>query len=286
MCGIRIRFEALRRTVFCLLLALSGSGCSLPGEVDPKAASSPEDWKLVEAYLELDRAWHAREQEIREMNLPDAQKASLRRDTRGAPPDVALAALAAMRLVREEGPHALRAAEFLVGHTRASPTRKDNIALGLASLVRHVGPDWSRVPAYLREMGAWQDAMHAIAVSEVSEREKLRLQSQLDKPKMFHACAAALAILDQGTDHPRVLEAAEFLLTEAAGEIGADFLVSRAAIALSVHFPHYGDWPRMLEAMARVQPPRDEIDAFIKSMAERAPDPHVRALAGALLANP
>lgn len=240
----------------------------------------PADWRVVEAYLELDRAWDARERQIALMELDESEAAKLRRETRGERPDVTLAALAAMRIVQRDGAQTLQAAEFLVAHTGASPTREENIRLGFETLTSLIGADWPRIPQHRSKVAVWLDAMQAIEASEASALEKHVLRVQLgQRPEMFRACAAALAILDQGTANPHLLDAAEFLLTEANGELGADLLLSRAATAVSVHFSHYGDWASMFEHMAQVEPPRGKVDEFLRRMAERAPDPETRTRA-------
>ena len=280
MSELEVRFG-----VFCLTLLLALSGCSSPDdEAEQAIAVMPEDWKIVEAYLELDQAWDARERQIQAMDVPDEEKDVLREQTRGGRPDVALAALAAMRMIEDDAGGVLEAAEFLVAQTSASPTEQENIRLGYETLARLIGPDWSRIVAHREAIAEWSDASQAILASESSEREKHLLQLLIgERPEMFGACAAALAILDQGADHPRLLDAAEFLLMEATHEAGADLLLSRAAGAITVNFPHYGDWPRMLEQLVRIEPPRDAVDAFMQSMAERAPDPEVRETAARLL---
>ncbi len=268
----------------CLLIACACASCSSPQETGQANVVMPEDWKIVEAYLVLDRAWQAREREIRAMHLSDEEKDVLRRQTRGGRPDVALAALAAKRMIEDDAGGVLQAAEFLAQHTSASPMQQANVLLGYETLSRLIGPDWSRIVAFRQATDEWREAMEAILASESSEREKHLLMLSIgEQPQMSTACAAALAILDQGIDHPRLLDAAEFLLMRAVKEAGADMLLSRAARAISIHFPHYGDWPRMLEQLAHVQPPRDSVDEFIRGMAAHAPDPEVRAAAERLL---
>ena len=274
----------VRRIPLFLLLAWVCASCSSPDDIGQAIAVMPEDWKIVEAYLELDRAWDARERQIQAMDVADEEKDVLRRQTRGGRPDVALAALAAMRIIEDDAGGVMQAAEFLVGHTSASPTQQANIRLGYETLARLIGPDWSRIALFRQATGEWSEAVDAIAQSESSEREKRLLMLSIgERPKMFDACAAALAILDQGDQHPQLLDAAEFLLTEATEEVGADLLLSKAAQAITVHFSHYDEWPRMLEHLARVEPPRDAVDEFMRSMAMRAPDREVREKAEQLL---
>ena len=275
-------FRSLGKAGACFVLLCAAAGCA-PPEAEERAPAMPPDEEIMAAFLELDHAWHLRDLEIEGMAAVDDEKARLRQVTRGAHLDATLAAAAAARIVQGEGAHALEAAQFLVEYNEFSVRGTEDLKLGFDALARLIGPDWSLVPQYRRDLAVWQDAVDAIAASESSAREKFLLRWQLGaRPKISRACGAALAILESG-DHPRLLDAAEFLLLEAGEAPGADLVLSRAATGLSAHFPHYGEWPSILDEMLRVAPPRDEIDAFIRSMAERAADPLIRAQAAEAL---
>lgn len=268
------------RHMLCLALPLALATCQPAGDVGKEATDAPSDWQIVDAYVATDRAWHARDQAITEMDLSDDEEEKLRRETRGEHPDVALAAIAAMRIIESGQPRIREAAEFLVEHTASSPTREENVSLGMATLVNQVGADWIPIQSYLDALATWEEARQSIAESEQSDDEKRHLRQQLGaRPKTMIAIAAAMAIIETGADQPRLLDAAEFLIEKGRHAPGANTHVLMAAKALATYFPHYDDWPRMLAGIDSMLFPSDEILTFVRSLAEQAEDPFVRATA-------
>ena len=256
------------------------TACQPSEDVSSEALGVPEDWEILEAYLVMDKVWHARDEEIRRMKVPDDEKARLRGGTQGDHPDVTLAAAAARRIIETGRSRVREAAEFLVDHSFASSIHENNVTLGMATLAKEVGPDWMTVESYLDGLRNWREASHAIDTADVSDEEKQESLEQLGaRPKATHAIAAAMAIIDAGADHPRLLEAAEFLIGRAAHELGANTHVLMAANALATYFPHYDDWPVMLQMIAGMFSPSEEISGFVRTLAERAEDPLVRATA-------
>ncbi len=263
-----------------LALLFTIAACEPRDHIGEGATNGLNDWQIVEAYVALDRAWHARDEEIMGMDASDDEKARLREETRGEHPDITLAAIAATRIIESGQPRVREAAEFLVEQTRSLPIGEQYVTLGMATLVKELGPDWTLVEAHHQEVAVWTEAMETIPGAEVSDEEKRDLREQLgERPKAMHAIAAAMAIVDAGADHPYLLEAAEFLIGKGAYEPGANTHVLMAANALSAHFPHYDDWSLMLGQIAGMFTPSEEISGFVRRLAEQAEDPLVRATA-------
>ena len=268
------------RLFVCALVSIFLAACQPGAKQEVKVDDAVSDWELVQAYVNTDIAWHERENEIRGLELSDEEKERLREETRGAHPDIALSAAAATRILEAGLSRSFEAAEFLVEHTSASPRREELVAVGMEALADHLGPDWSQVEGYLDAIKEWEDSRSAIDESEVSDEEKRRLRDELgSRPKMMHAVAVATAIMNSEDVHEQRLEAAEFLLEKAVHAPNANSHVLKAANALSTHFPHYDNWPRMLRQMARMLSPSEEIQDFILTMSEDAEDPLVRATA-------
>ena len=264
----------------CLVLTTAVAACQPSEDAGNRALTVPEDWEILEAYIVMDRVWHARDEEIRRMDVPDDERARLRKETQGDYPDVTLAASAARRIIEAGRSRVREAAEFLVDHAIASPTHEKYITLGMTTLAKEVGPDWMAVESYLHDLKNWREASDVIDTADVSDEEKQGLRGQLGaRPKAMHAIAAGMAIVDAGGDHPRLLEAAEFLIGSGAHEPGANTHVLMAANALAAYFPHYDDWPVMLQLIAGMFSPSEEIAGFVKTLADRAEDPLVRATA-------
>ncbi len=268
------------RVVFLLRLAplLLLAACQPASDVSSEALDVPDDWQILEAYIVMDGVWHARDEEIRRMDVPDDERVRLRKETQGDHPDVTLAAAAARRIIEAGRPGAREAAEFLADYSIASPIHEKNVTLGMATLAKEVGPNWMAVEGYLEDLRSWREASQVIDTADVSDEEASHGQLGAS-PKATHAIAAAMAIIDAGADHPRLLEAAEFLIAQGTNEPGANTHVLMAANALATYFPHYDDWPVMLRLIAGMFSPSDEISGFVRTLAERAEDPLVRATA-------
>ena len=110
------------------------------------ALAAEPDWRLVEAYLELDEAWHELDREIATADIESDEKERRRKEERGEHPDIVLAVGAARAIIETDGKRAVEAAEFLMEHTTGlSPTAESDIEFGTAALAERVGPDWSLV---------------------------------------------------------------------------------------------------------------------------------------------
>ena len=224
-------------------------------------ASAADDWKLVQAYLDLDKAWHAKDREIGNADVSAEEKERLRKEERGEHPDIVLAVQAARSIMESDGKKAVEAAEFLVEQTQGrSPTANSDMEFGMAALVERVGPDWSIVEGYLDQGKG--------LLSRLFRKRHSALQ----------ALAAASAIIDLG-EHEKTIEAAEFLIERAGSVRGGIGRMIKGSETLA-SMPDYQNWPRMLMHLDRAgSGPNNEIETLLNTMASTAEDPVVRATA-------
>ena len=262
----------------------SDPSAGIPGDADEA------NWRLVEAYVDLDTAWHQRDAEINQSDATAEEKERRRKEERGEHPDIVLAVVAARSIIDSEGGRALEAAKFLVEHPAGlSPTADADIEFGNAALARLIGPDWSVVEAYQDAMQAWQDDSEARreaarAAAEDAEPEEGAAMAVtpgfafVPPPNGLEATTAAQAILDAGTDHENAREAAEFLVEHGLRNPQA---MVKAARWLSANALDYEDWPELLMRLASAAPVggSGDLDGFLTEMASEADDPVVRATA-------
>ena len=274
------------------LLFFLAAGCEMASDPSAETAGDPDEanWRLVEAYVDLDTAWHQRDAEINRSDAAAEEKERRRREERGEHPDIVLAVVAARSIIDNEGTRALEAAKFLVEHPAGlSPTADADIAFGNAALARLIGPDWSVVEAYQDAMQAWQDdsearreaARAAAEDAEPAEGAALAVTpgfAFVPPPSGLEATVAAQAILDAGAEQENAREAAEFLVEH--GMRNPQALV-KAARWLSANPSDYEGWPELLMrlASASLVGGSGGFDGFLTEMASEADDPVVRATA-------
>ena len=281
------------------LLLVFAAGCEMAKDGDsltPDVNADEANWNLVEAYVDLDTAWHRRDAEIGRSDDPADEKDRRRKEERGEHPDIMLAVVAAKAIIDSDGERALEAARFLVEHpTGLSPTADSDIAFGNAALARLIGPDWSVVEAYHDTMQAWRDdntarreAYEAPAEDSASQEGDVQAATPafafVPAPNALEATAAAQAILDAGADHEKARDAAEFLVEH--GMRNPQALI-RAARWLTTHASDFDDWPEVLMRLASATPVGDSrvFDDYLTEMASEADDPIVRATARYFAAN-
>ena len=287
---------ALGRSAALPALGLSmlafAAGCEMAGEQGAQVSDSAEEanWKLVEAYVELDTAWHRRDAEIMRSDATADEKERQRKEERGEHPDIVLAVVAAKAIVDSGGQRALEAAKFLVEHPAGlSPTADDDIAFGNAALARLIGPDWSVVEAYHDAMQAWQDDNEARREAAKAEAEDAESQegdtrpvtvgfALVPPPDALEATVAAQAILDAGADHEKARDAAEFLVEHGLRYPQA---LVEAARWLGAHASDFDGWPDLLMRLASAATASGSSVSgdFLTEMATEANDPLVRATA-------
>ena len=291
------RHSVFRALTATLLIFAAGCDMAKDGGGETAAISVEEaNWKIVEAYIELDTAWHNRDLEINRSDAAADEKDRQRQEERGEHPDIMLAVVAAKAIADGEGERAIDAAKFLVEHpTGLSPTAASDIAFGNAALARLIGPDWSVVEAY-------HDAVQARREDDAARREAFRSQSEdstpqeggmqratsgftfVPPPKALEATAAAQAILDAGVDHEKARAAAEFLVEHGMQNPAA---MIQGARVLAENFPDFDDWPNVLMSLSRAGPVGESrpFEDFMAEIASDADDPVVRATARYFVAN-
>ena len=279
-----------RKWVRCLInlpiatALLSISGCDMAGDPgDPQAPSAEDHWKIVQAYIDMDTAWHAKSDEIYMADHSDEERDRLLKEERGEHPDIMLAVTAARAIVDAGDERALDAARFLVEHPAGlSTTETDDIAFGMATLKSLVGPDWSVVEALKTRQDDWEQRRDEIYEADhpVDERRALLDELGSRPPEDAAATAAALLIVEQGSAHENAGEAAEFLIKPGVGAPAPETAVM-AARSLLENFPDYDNWPMVLAWMDWSRPwdRAGTVDEFIAEMTEGANDPVVRATA-------
>ena len=246
-------FVSWNRLLPAALVALAGTSV---------VAAEP-DWRLVEAYIELDTAWHALDREIAAADTGSDEKERRRKEERGEHPDIVLAVGAARAIIESDGKRTVEAAEFLMEHTPGlSPTADADIEFGTLALAERVGPDWSFVDDF------------------TNPKEGFLARLFAEDPSGTKALAAARAIVDLGGNHERTVDAAEFLVERGAGIRGGSTENVLAGFrTLSSHAPDYDDWPRMLMHLGRSRGDSEAIDEILTSRAAEGNDPLVRATA-------
>jgi len=226
-------------------------------------AGAADDWKLVQAYLDLDEAWHAKDVEIQNSDVSAEEKQRLRTEERGEHPDIVLAVAAARSIVASDGRKATEAATFLVEHTQGlSPTADADIEFGMAALAERLGPDWSIVEDYMDQGGG--------LLGRLFGKQRTAVE----------AVAAANAIVELGGEHDHTVDAAEFLIERSYMARGGGVATVVKGLNILADNPNYENWPRMLMSLDRVgRDPNGEIEAFVDQLAASADDPVVRATA-------
>ena len=248
--------------------------------VADETSSVDRNWVLVQAYIDIDTAWHAKSREI--MTSDDSAEERERRlkEELGEHPDIVLSVVAARSIIEEGGDKSIDAAVFLVEHTPGlSPTVESDQELGLATLQELIGPDWSVVESHKKKAEERSAQTKSIMDSDMTDDEKSEKMSELGMPPMgVPATAAALAIVALGPAHERAQDAAEFLVENGFG--GSKVTVAGAR-ALATHFPDYEGWPTLLGRLSSSSIFRQDkvVDEFIAELTTIIEDPVVRAAA-------
>ena len=269
-------------------LAMVLSACEEAGDgnqttqaetVDTVESADSRNWKLIQAYNDLDRAWHAVDNEISRSDASDEEKERRRTEERGEHPDIVLAVVAARTLAGGDGEHAVDAATFLIESVQGlSPTEASDVQFGNAALKRIAGADWSVVETYKDEYKVWKEEDEARREAFRSPDNEGKPFIFIPPPKSLLASAAAQAILEAGPDHKNARDAADFLIDPATRN---PFGMLMAAQALAEHFPDFDEWPELLMNMDNARPgaKSESFDEFMAEMASGAEDPVVRATA-------
>ena len=260
------RAPALAAALF--LITACGDRADRP-TASADASNTIQHWTIVQAYLDLDSAWHGDLFEQKE---------------KGPHPDITLAVAAAKRIVAEVGhPKRLAAAEFLVEHPSSlSETVDEDVALGAQTLQALIGPDWSTVETYKADVARWERAERELDTAEdlAADARQSRRKALGRWPAAHRAIAAARAIAAIA-DHARRRDAIEHL----ALELGRGHHVLEGAYLLLADFPAFERWPEVMQAVDRSHfRVSEEVERFYEQMSVGAADAAVRATARYFLA--
>lgn len=256
--------NAAKATVAALATALIVA-CDDGASEQTGHANADEHWRVVQAYLTLDTAWHDGDLD------------------RGPHPDITLAVAAAKRVIAElDHPQRIAAAEFLAEHPQGlSKTAEDDMALGRKTLQARLGPDWAVVESYTADLQRWQAADDAIDAADLSADERRSRRKALGRRPAAHRAVAAATAVMAVADHPRQEDAAKFLVLES----GRGAHVVDAARTLFANSPGFLDWPDALWAVDQsLFGSNEQIELFFADVSASAPDAAVRAAARFYLA--
>ena len=247
----------------------------------PASDGGDDPWQAVQTYIDVDTNWHAEMNRIGRSDEPPEAKAEAR-EALGPHPDISDAVAAARSILDVPG-HTRRidAAEFLVEHPFGlSETAAEDIALGIETLAREIGPDWTVVEAYQQAEDDWNTARQEITDADLpADDEAARLDALGSFPPVARAAAAALAVAESGAGD-RVREAASFVIKDTTRMAGRGPVVLRAARALNANVPDYDDWPDTLAALDAGRYQADgAIAEFFEEFAAQTADPEARATA-------
>lgn len=151
----------------------------------------------------------------------------------------------------------------------------------MAALIEEVGPDWEVVEEFHDRQREWSERFRELNMSDVSEESLEELARE--QPDISRAAAAATAILDEGGEHEKTIQAAEFLVLHAGLRAGGDKHAYRGAKALLKHAPDYEDWRMVLSRLDMLRhfgedgkPSRPLVETFFEELVSNAEDPVLR----------
>ena len=149
-----------------------------------------------------------------------------------------------------------------------------------AALIAEVGPDWEVVEDYIELQREWMKR----SMERLTSQEEDPEGAEEEFPDVSRAAAAATAILEEGGTHEKTIDAAEFLIKQAAMAPGGHEHAYRGAKALLEHAPDYGEWRMVLSRMHAYRsfgedgtPTSPAAGAFFEELASEAEDPVLRA---------
>jgi thiol:disulfide interchange protein DsbD len=107
------------------------------------------DWSVVQAYIAVDEAWHALDDEIRKSDASPEEKRERRTAERGEHPDISRAVAAASAILDLDGAHERTrdAAVFMMEHTMGLPGSTELVVRGARVIAEHFpeDDDWARL---------------------------------------------------------------------------------------------------------------------------------------------
>ena len=150
--------------------------------------------------------------------------------------------------------------------------------------VGNVDSDWAVVQEYLDSWTPWTALFDELRNAPDEERFTRSTEVMDARPDVSRAIAAAAAIVNAKDAHPKIVEAAEFLVFHAPpGAAGAGY-TALGARALFEHAAEYDKWPEVLAELGSHTVYQSPIGAFLEELAAGAHDPVLRAIARYYLA--
>ncbi len=259
---------------------------SVEDEMAALVAEVGPDWDVIEAYLEHERTWMARILASAKVSEDDSF------------PGVGGAAGATPRIlvVRKSGGSAPPSAEMEEALRAALEEKAADLEQRLGAALEDLdgaelvdlrsedadSPPSTVVSDVLRAaLEARLGAESADLRSDDGDSPGSTEGSAPGAPDVRRAAAAAIAILEVGGTHEKTVEAAEFLVNNAAMTPGGEEYASMGARALLEYAPDYEGWGSMLQRMrllGAVGLARGAAaDAFFEELAAAAEDPVLRA---------
>ena len=121
-------------------------------------------------------------------------------------------------------------------------------AAGEQFVLPDVEPDWDPVAAFMEATTRWTELNDEIkALDDSDEDTERRLMDERGPyPKVLNAQAAATAIVTKTEDHPRRLDAAEFLVEHVRRAPGYLDAINLGATTILNDYPQYDNWPKLL----------------------------------------
>ena len=148
-----------------------------------------------------------------------------------------------VRWCRTAAALAVLAMGLSIGACERSPTADAaNAEDEFAALIAEVGPDWEVVEDYIDRQREWMKRSMERLTAKAEDPDGANEEEESEFPDVSRAAAAAAAILEDGGSHEKTIQAAEFLVNQAAMVPGGDKHGYRGAKALLEHAPDNEGW--------------------------------------------
>ena len=110
---------------------------------DGMIAVAEPDWSMVQAYIDVDEAWHALDKEIGKSGASSEERSKRRETELGDHPDISMAVAAASAILDLDGAHERTrdAAVFMMEHTMGSSESAEYVARGARMIAKHFPED-------------------------------------------------------------------------------------------------------------------------------------------------
>ena len=154
----------------------------------------------------------------------------------------------------------------------------------VTAAVGNVDSDWAVVQEYLDSWTPWTALFDELRNAPDEERFTRSTEVMDARPDVSRAIAAAAGIVNAEDAHPKIVEAAEFLVFHAPPTAAGVGYTALGARALFEHAAEYDKWPEVLAELGSHTVYQSPIGAFLEELAAGAHDPVLRAIARYYLA--